>query len=218
MSSALSSSNYYIKCRIGPNSSSLSEGQTYNSQTPEWLNDTDAWTHMPQITTGSDGNWQGSIQCRVKISAIDESKVIYVRACLNSNSSCGTSFQSNALLTVNTILLTSTPTSVPTDTPVPTKTPTPTKSPSPTPKPTQKPTPSISNKLIATETGVLGESSGSSKIAQKQKPEKTEVLSAKNNLIVPKVLVLIGIVFLVACAIVFFYPYIVKFKNKNIHE
>jgi hypothetical protein len=120
---------------------------------------------------------------------------------------------------------TPTPTSAPTSTSVPTSVPTNTPTPKPasnaaaataTPKPTQKPIPSISNKFIATRTGVLGESSGSSKITEE--PEKIEVLSAKDNTIVSKILILIGIVFLVACAIVFFYPYIIRFKNKNIHE
>jgi hypothetical protein len=226
MSGALSLSNYYIKCRIGPNSSSLSEGQTYNQQTPEWLNDTDAWIRMPQIPTDASGNWQGSIQCRVKISAVDESKVIYIRACLSSNSACGTSFQSSAFLTVNTILPTPTPTLAPTDTPVPTNAPTNTPAPTtkpastPTPKPTAKPTqkltPTISKDFLATSSEVLGESSESAEPTRK--PQKTEVLSSKSHNIIPIVLIFLGIVFLIACVAVFSYPYIIRFINKNKDE
>ncbi len=223
MSGALSLNNYYIKCRIGPNSSSLNEGQTYNSQTPEWLNDTDAWTHMPQITIGSDGNWQGPISCRIKISAVDESKMIYVRACLNLNSSCGTSFQSNTFLTINTILPTSTPTPVPTSTPAPTITPNPTNTPTPTLKitlkPTTKPSPSIQTQSIATKTAILGESSESAVIQTPTvTPQEIKIASEKSNNLLPKILILIGIVFLIACAIVVFYPYLRNLRNKNIDE
>ena len=105
MSGAVVSSVYFLKCRIGaPNSTTLSDGQTYNSQTSKWLEDTGsngAWIDMPQITTDSTGLWQGNLQCRVKDSANDEAKVLFIRACLDANNACGTSFQSTNSLPLN---------------------------------------------------------------------------------------------------------------------
>src|SRR3989339_124565 len=97
MSGAVSASAYFLKCRIGPSSSSLSDGQTYNPQTTQWLDDSGSngsWIAMPQITTNGDGLWQGTVQCKMKNSVSDEVKVLFIRACLNSDNSCGTSFQS----------------------------------------------------------------------------------------------------------------------------
>jgi hypothetical protein len=78
------------------------------------------------------------------------------------------------------------------------------------------PSPVITVNLIATSAGVLGKSSESAKPTLK--PPKTEVLSAKNRNIIPTVLILIGIVFLIACVVVFSYPYIIRFRNKNHDE
>jgi hypothetical protein len=180
MSGALSEGSYFIKCRIGANSSSLNDGQTYNPQVSQWLDDTGstgAWIDMPQVKVGADGLWQNSIKCRIKLSSNDETKVIFVRACLNSNNSCGTSFQSTNSLTINPIfpsptptptstpVPTSTPTNTPTPTSSPTNTPTPTKTPTPTPMKT--PTPTFKSDPMASSTpentaqsSVLGESAG----------------------------------------------------------
>lgn len=143
VSGALTGSIYFLKCRIGANSSSLTDGQTFNSQTSKWLDDsgsTGAWVDMPQVTIGADGIWQGVLQCRIKSGAVDESKVLFTRACLNSNNSCGTSFQSNSSLALNPLVPTSTPTSTSTPTPSPTPTPDPTATSTPTSSPTSKPT------------------------------------------------------------------------------
>lgn len=157
MSGAVSASAYFLKCRIGSNGSSLSDGQTYNGQTTQWLDDSGsngAWIDMPQITTDGDGVWQGSVQCRIKNSASDEVKLIFIRACLNSSNSCGTSFQSANSLTVNPIMPTATPTLIPTNTPTPTPehTNTPTPTPTRTPTPTKTPTPTVKPTAIATPT------------------------------------------------------------------
>jgi hypothetical protein len=168
MSGAVANGVYFFKCRIGANSSSLADGQTYNNQTSQWLDDTGsngAWVDMPQITVDGGGVWQGTLQCRVKDSVNDEAKVLYIRACLNANSVCGTSFQSTQSLTLNPIMPTSTPsptptptntptpqpTCTPTSTPIPTRTPTPTKTPTPTPTSTPTPT-----KVLASDSAVLG--------------------------------------------------------------
>jgi hypothetical protein len=130
-------------------------------------------------------------------------------------------------------LPTPTPTLTPTDTPTPTLVPTdaPTNTPTPTTKPTSiptlkpslkptsKPSPSIPNQLISTEAGVLGESSESSEIQISEMPQKEiRIASEKNNNLLPRILILIGIVFLVACAIVIFYPYLKNLWKKNPNE
>lgn len=91
--------NYFIKCRIGVDSSSLNEGQTYSPLTDSWLFDTDAWTKMPQITSDDNGSWEGTIACRVKNSATTGDKIVVSRACLNNSGACSDNFQSaNSIL------------------------------------------------------------------------------------------------------------------------
>jgi len=161
---AVTGSKYYIKCRIGPSSTSLTEGQTLNEQTNTWLDDTGsngAWVDMPQILVSEDGSWQGSVTCRIKSSALDEAKLLFLRACLNTNDACGSSFQSTSSLVLSPRIPTPTNTPIPTDTPSPTNTPSPiptvtmipTKSPSPTATPTIKP--KLTSTPIATPTAEL---------------------------------------------------------------
>jgi hypothetical protein len=177
---------------------------------------------IAQTDFSKEGTWSGTLKVKPDITnPYYNGPGEYLFKVGRYTSSCGSPLWSGEV----TIAITgpmSTPTPVPTDTQAPAATSVPTSTPTlkatatPTPKLTQKPSPAISKQLLATGTGILGESSGSSEITQK--PKKTEVLSARNNTLLPTVLVLTGIVFLVACAIVFFYPYIIKFKNKNNHE
>ncbi|MBI4099671.1 carbohydrate binding domain-containing protein [Candidatus Microgenomates bacterium] len=53
---------YYLKSRLGVDSSHLASGQTFNS---EWLGDTDSWTKFPKITTNTEGTWEGKITARL---------------------------------------------------------------------------------------------------------------------------------------------------------
>lgn len=219
MSGALSGSNYYIKCRIGANTSSLNDGQTYNPQTSQWLDDTGstgAWIDMPQITIGAGGSWQDSVKCRIKASANDETKVLFVRACLNSNNSCGTSFQSTNLLTVNPIF--PTPTNTPTLAPTATLTPTPTSTPNSTPTPTKTLTPTPTLKISVSPTpkgilptGVLGESSQNGSIASQANgilPTGEDILSSntakKPDTVFQGISMVLGIVLIGVCAILTF--------------
>lgn len=93
---------YYVKCRVGPSSSSLTEGQTFNLSTNTWLSDNSAWTAMPVIDVG-DQTTTFPVQCRPKTGSSAGSKVVYVRICLKKpDNSCGSSIQSatSATLTV----------------------------------------------------------------------------------------------------------------------
>lgn len=153
-SGATVGSVYFLKCRIGQTTNALTEGQTYNSSTAEWLNDTDAWVSMPTVSVGEDGSWNGTVSCRVKLTAADELKVLYLRTCLRANDACGSSVQSTAFLTFAPIA--PSPTAAPTQTPCPTATPTtvptgtstPTSGPSVVLSPVSKPTSFV--RVIAT--------------------------------------------------------------------
>ena len=66
------SSEYYLKVRIGKESETPNKGQTYNSSTDVWLNDSgSSWTDFPTRTTDSAGNLTTTIEARAKDS-IDE--------------------------------------------------------------------------------------------------------------------------------------------------
>jgi hypothetical protein len=182
---------------------------------------------MPQVTVDLNGNWQGSFQCRIKSGITDEAKVLYVRSCLNSNSSCGTSFQSDKSISLSPIQPTPTPTPTPTSSP--SNTPTPLNSPTPTPtiKPTPTPTLTITPLPKATTEAILNKS-------QKQvlsqnsnslfsipsqtdsKDSNIQSFSITDKQVISKILIFIGVIFMILCGIVISYPKIDAFiKQKN---
>ncbi len=121
-----SGETYFVKCRLGESSTSLAEGQTYNSTTNTWLSDTGstgAWVDMPTVTI-SDSSITFSIQCRVKSGVATGQKILYSSACLKkTDGTCGsgTSFKSASGINF-------TATAEPTPTPTPSSTPSPTPS------------------------------------------------------------------------------------------
>jgi len=136
---------YYVKCRLGLSSSSLSEGQTYNSATGSWLSDTSSWIEMPYFQA-TNNSLNFSFPCRIKQGVEPGNKIIFLRACLKQiDGSCSGSFQSASgvnLRVLAEVRPTSTPTPLPIPTPtptiqvtVPTSTPTSKLLPTPTPKP-----------------------------------------------------------------------------------
>ncbi|MFH0749337.1 MAG: hypothetical protein V1917_00285 [Candidatus Gottesmanbacteria bacterium] len=212
-SGAVASSLYYVKCRIGPNTSSLAEGQTFNANTAKWLDDTSAWIDMPQVTTGDDGSWQGSITCRIKSSAVDEAKLLFVRACLTVNSACGSSFQSTSSLGVMPRAPTPTATPTPTVTNTPTLAPTATTTPTSTPivmsSPTNSPTPTV---WLPSPSPSMDKSGGSATIAGvvlgkaeeqvESTQEKSDVLMQKKPYIISLVFVGLGFAMLGAVYVI----------------
>ncbi len=135
-----------------------------------------------------------------------------------SYSEAANDFDINVNLPTPTPTPTPDPTESPTDTPTLTPAPTTTAKPTlkPTPTPTAKPSLIITKTLVATKTAVLGISSKSAKI---QAPTITtsavKVASVSRNNLLAEILILLGIVFLLACGIVFSYPYIIRFINKR---
>jgi len=152
-------SPYYIKLRLGLNSSELNKGQTNNSgnsSPDDWLSDTDSWVKFPVINTDSAGAWSGTITARASVNASSGQNQAVVRvhradpsdnfdsALMNLNLDPAPTATPTPQPTVTpTPQPTATPTSTPnpTATPVPTVTPTPKPTATPTPKPTATPTP-----------------------------------------------------------------------------
>lgn len=100
---------------------------------------------------------------------------------------------------------TNSPTPKPTNSPSPTKTPTPTKTISKTPIPTD---------FISPTAEVLGEESNVS--TDENKDNSNQDNNVKNNNFLPLIFISIGVVFLLACVIVFLYPKIKEYLgNKN---
>lgn len=120
----------------------------------------------------------------------------------------------------------------------PTPTPIPTITNTPTPKPTNSPTPTVTNTPTVTKSisktpasnaanatptiisfenkDVLGNATQSSSNNSKSSKEEDKIanISESNNFL-PIIFISIGVVFLLACAIVFFYPNIKNYLNKR---
>lgn len=128
--------SYFVKCRVGPDSKNLNEGQTHNPITSNWFNDTDSWIKMPQIIATD----EATISCRTKDSIDPGQKLVFAKACANSNNICNSnnSFQSVDYLTIE--IATPSPTLTLTPTPTPTAIPTPSPTTIPSPTPTAVPT------------------------------------------------------------------------------
>lgn len=142
---------YYLKCRIGESVSELTEAQTFNSDSNNWLFDSSAWKDMPRLElTGDSANF--SLECRIKAGVSSGQKYFYLRACFREpDESCGNYVQSGfgqTILVVDPPAPTLTPT--PTTTKIPDLTATPTSTPTitPTSNPTQVPA-SYSNLFLS---------------------------------------------------------------------
>lgn len=164
------------------------------------------------------GAWMGTISAKLDVddSGFKGSGNYIVKLAKYITSSTPT-YSANQY-TVAANIPTPTPTSAPTSAPVPTNTPTPPPTSTPIqPTPTPKPTPT-SIQVLPTE--VLGESTGSATtndfLSTAQKPTKetktkeTKVLGEQTNN-APKILIGIGVIFLIACGILIFR----KFKMKH---
>jgi len=206
-------------------------GSTYNGT--DWYNGTPSpidYSKFLSITTDQSGSWGGEILGKFESADPNYKNV----GSGNYDLKIGRYTESGSTATWSNIVQvsliapvpTSTPTPIPTSTPTPIPTSTPVPTLTPTPKPTLTPTPRISPKptLLASNSAVvnqavLGENSNNSQFQiPTNKPEKIEAFSAKDNTIISKILIFIGIIFLIACVGVFSYPYIIRFINRNKDE
>ena len=163
---------YFLKCRLGTSSSSLTEGETYNPTTDKWLSDsgsTGKWIEMPTVQT-TDPTVNITVECRIKSGVSIGDKIVFFRACLKqADGTCDVSFQSTlgttfiatgeptptptpTLAPTPTVIPTPTKDPTPTPTTKPTSIPTPTKTPTPTLTPTKAPTPTVKSSSISTPT------------------------------------------------------------------
>ncbi|HUD09612.1 MAG TPA: hypothetical protein VMR77_02330 [Patescibacteria group bacterium] len=204
-------------------------GYTWNGN--NWYNGpysvNNGWQQLLAVTVNQ-SSWSGQLKAKIDPSDgnCQNSGNYYFKVQRYTGGGSG-SFDDQNSLSVNISIPTPTPTPIPTDTPTPTptQTPTPTSKPTATPasKPTQKPLPTIAEDVVATDTGVLGESSDSAMVQNPSiTPQEVKIASDNKNNLLAKLLIFVGIVFLLACGIVFFYPYLmlylVNLKNKFIHE
>ncbi len=127
------SSQYYSKFRIGPTTSSLNDGETFNNLS--WYSDSSEYSNFPVITLDVSGNASFQFTGRAKASLAQPGANFFkIRMALASNTSNQEDSQGYS------ITLSPAPTPTPTPSPTPTSTPTPTPVPSDTPTPTIKPT------------------------------------------------------------------------------
>jgi hypothetical protein len=177
------------------------------------------WQQLLAVTV-SQSSWSGQLKAKIDPSDGNcQNSGTYYFKIQRYTGSGNSSFDDQNSLSVNIAIPTPTPTAVPTDTPTPTTTATPTPTPKLTATPTPKPTPSVRAQLVATIAGVLGESSISAEInTPTPLPAIIKIASEKSNNLLPKILIFIGIIFLVACVIVIFYPYVKEKLNRNKDE
>lgn len=204
---------YFVKCRVGVSSSNLTEGQTYNTATRQWLTDgfsTGKWIDMP-IVQITDTTQNFSIQCRVKAGISSGDKIVFARACLKQNDTCDSnkSFQSSSGVPFKAIESTPTPTpsSSASTSSSPTSSPTPIPTPKPaTPKPTSSFTPTPTPKATTVSVSmvreisstksfkdILGTESSQPSIKPTNKPQTVKTLGASEDNF-SKILIALGIV------------------------
>jgi len=70
---------YSYKARIGSNSASLNQGQTFNSLTNNWLDDTSSWTSFPTINLNENGIATSSVKLKTKKSAAIGNNLLIIR-------------------------------------------------------------------------------------------------------------------------------------------
>jgi hypothetical protein len=176
---------------------------------------------IAQTDLGAGGTWSGTLAIKPDINnAFYNGPGEYLFKVGRYTQSCGSplwSTETTIAITGPTPTLTAAPTT--TGAPASTSTPTPKLTPTLTPKPTQQLSPTTPDNSLATSEGVLGDSSNSGEIQNPTiQPKELKIASESKNNLLPKFLIFIGIVFLLACVIVFSYPYFKEFIRKHTNE
>lgn len=147
------SSQYYAKFRIGPTSSSLNDGETFNNSS--WFSDSSGYSNFPVVTLDASGSASFQLIGRAKISlAQSGSNIFVIRTALVSNTDNKNDSQEYAISL--TAAPTPTPTTTPTNTPslahTPSNTPAPTVTSTSAPSPTSAVSPPRMSTKIPTKT------------------------------------------------------------------
>jgi hypothetical protein len=219
-------------------------GETYNGS--DWYSDSSGKEYLA-VSIQSGKAWSGEVMARVGDPSVSDydGQGAYKMRIRRYTSSGGAGSEDPNNSSVSIVISVPTPTPIPTPVEMPTNTPTetiapeqspatPTPTPKSTPKLTTTPTPKVtlkptlkpaSNATAATSSSrtkigdVLGEVSESAKVQNLEiTPQEVKIASEKSNSLLPKILILIGIVFLIACAIVVSYPYFKNLRQKNTDE
>lgn len=222
--SGLQNTTQYLQVGLTKDGESSNYFGFTKNQSEEWFkyksspSTSDISSYFYKFTPVS-GSWSGQILTKVDI---DDSgykgagnyTIKIFKYITSSPSYSNTSTVIVNITPTSTPTPTNTPAPSPTNIPTPTKTPTPspTKSPTPTPKPTSILTPiSIESTDEVMPTSVLGESmqgevKDDDKNSKETPVEKTKVLGTQaNNL--SKILISIGVIFLIVCGILAFRSY-----------
>ncbi len=220
---------YRLRVAISQSGTSNYFGSTYDGAT--WHMGSLADGNYISVTTDGNGAWGGDIQGKIDSddpnfttgSGTYDLKI--GRYTQTGSTATWSDPNSISIIVPPTLTPTNTPTPIPTSAPAPTSTPVPTNTPTPKPTPTSTPTPSptFTPSPTTTVSSVLGESientTASGFLASTQEPtkelgKKTEVLGEQTSNI-SKIFIGIGVIFFIACAILFFRFYI---NNKKQQE
>ena len=215
----------YLKIDIFEDGTTNYFGETFNNS--DWYGGSTYSQYLP-ITIQTGVTWSGNIQGRIgspTTTQYDGNGIYKIRLRRYTGGGGYTASEANnSAVTISIAIPTSTPT--PTNTPTPAPTSAPTQAPTPTRTPTPSPTPTLTVKPSASPTpkdtlptSVLGESSESGLLVSptEAKPRKNVLISnkAKNpNTNFQKILVLVGIVFILSCAILTFH----RFKKGRLNQ
>ena len=221
--SGASTGTNYLKIDIFKEGSTNYFGETFNGS--DWYAGSNYLQYFP-INVQSGVLWNGVLQSRAgspsetQYDATGTYKIRVRR--YTSGGGYTASEANNSSVTISLNLPTPTPSITPAainqNTPVPTLIQT--NSPTPSPRPSM-PVPSVFSGDISSDEGVLGEStetatlnpSSSSLNAQDFKSKEIVLASAASN--VGKILMFLGFVFILACGILFFWPFIKKKIKRN---
>lgn len=207
--------NYFGETYNGSSWYSGGDGKLYYPVTMDSLSKTGIATFQSRIGTPNNTDYPGSGTYKLRI-----------RRYTSTAQSSSIDDQTPAEVTINYTAPTFTPT------PTVTPTPTPTTAPTPSVKPTSTPTasPTITNvNSQATSTNsnqqVLGQTQTSQndlfeipEEAKDKDKDDIKTFSSSDQQIISKIFIFFGVVFMILCAIVIFYPKIDAIIKQRIHE
>ncbi|MCL6096442.1 MAG: hypothetical protein M1444_02035, partial [Patescibacteria group bacterium] len=204
-------------------------GSTYNGT--DWYNGAPSpidYSKFLSITTDQNGAWYGEILSKFTGNDPNYTNV----GSGNYDLKIGRYTENGSTATWSNIVQVSliAPTPIPTPTPTqnqtpvstmsPTSTPTPTKSSTPIPK-LSTPAPSVLPTKVSLSENVLGEASESASVSSLEKPlalknpKKEKIISSAKEDNIGKILIILGFVFILACGILFSWPYIREKLRKD---
>lgn len=229
MSGLLSNSIYRLRIVLAQTGTSNYFGSTHDGS--QWYNGAPSpidYSKFLSITTNQDGSWNGNVLGKLELndSNYKNTGSGSYDLKLGRYTQSGSTATWSDVFAVNLTAPSATPTIAPTSKPISTNTPTPKPS-SATPIPTKSPTP-IKNSSPTTaqktqnntnlKTGVINKEVLGNKTNLSPSPvvkinDTTVKNASKDNALFPKIMIVIGIFFLILCGIVVSYPMLKKIKE-----